>query len=342
MVFENPGVLWFVLVVPFLLFGIGYLGWKPKREIAEIFHLDLQCLRRKQVEKYLTAGPLLILCMVGFGLPMLPFPTTGVVQRSGEVLLLVDVSGSMGARKDPEQPDRLGRVKPMLNQIVDRMEELREVRLSLYGFTSIARSHVPFVGPEDYPYLRESIKNVLDIYSTPGHGSSLGQPVLNIISKFSKEAQAKMIVLFSDGEIFIGSEPGMHAVERAWLDEAITKATENGIQVITVGVGERQGEKIPMNNSTGNEIGDFVKLQGADYISYLREESLIELATRTGGKYFPEQEQENLVKYIEENLSSTSSAGIPEETVENRSVAQWFILAALPLWILAARFYLLK
>lgn len=342
MVFENPSAFWFIIAVPFLLYGIGYFGWKARREIAGIFHLDLRNLRKKHIEKYLTVTPLLVFCVAGFALPKFPFPSPGTVHRTGEVLFLVDVSGSMEAQKNPEQPNRVERAKSILLQVVDRMDGLGEVRISLYGFTSIARSHVPFVGPEDYPYLRESIKTVLDIYSTPGHGTSLGRPVLNVIEKFSKETPTKLIVLLSDGEIFIGAQPGVHEVERAWLDEAVAKVTENGIRVVTVGVGEREGAKIPMENSKGTPIGDYVKLQGTEYVSYLEEESLRELASRTGGEYFSEQSQEELVTFIAQNLSPTSATAIPEETLEYRSVAHWFILAAMPFWILVARRYFLK
>src|SRR5665648_534465 len=118
------------------------------------------------------------------------------------------------------------------------MDALGEVKISLHGFTSIARSLTPFVGQEDYAYLRESIREVLGIYSTPGQGTSLGRSILNVIEKFSKNEEEKLIVLFSDGEIFIGEAPGINEVERGWIDEAVRQANQNGIQIVTVGIGE--------------------------------------------------------------------------------------------------------
>ena len=342
MKFANPNALWLLIILPLLLFCIGYYGWVIKKEIIDFFQLNLLHRRREQINKYLLIGLLFILFVVGFAIPMLPIPSNANIQKTGEVLFLVDVSGSMGAQEDPDQTNRLDRIKTILLNIVDQMEQMRDVKVSLYGFTDIARSHVPFIGREDFPYLRESIKNVLNVYSIPGHGTSLGQPILNVVNKFSKKTTSRLILLFSDGEIFIGAEPGMHEVERAWLDEAITKSTENNIKVITIGIGELEGAKIPIENSRGNLIGDYAKFQGADYFSYLQEETLIELAARTGGKYFPENNEKELMEFIEKNLSSISSETISEESVDYQSVAHWIILIAVPLWIIVVRRYLLK
>ena len=221
------------------------------------------------------------------------------------------------------------------------MEELGEVGISLYGLTSIARSHVPFVGKEDYPYLKESIKKVLGINSTPGSGSSLGRPISNVAEKFSQGEEVKLIIFFSDGETFIGITSGIHAIERGWIEEALEKAREKGIRVITVGVGEREGAKIPFDDE-GGFTGEFAKLQGVDYISYLEEEGLKEIAARTGGRYFFEGNREGLIEFIEENLALATPEGVTEEVKGYRSIAHWFLAGCLPIWVVFARRYLLN
>jgi Ca-activated chloride channel family protein len=340
MIFENPGVLWLLLVLPFLLFGLWLIGWMTKKEIAETFRLDLRRLKTSQVEKYILAGVLMALLVGALALPKLAFSSFAAPEKTGEIALLVDVSASMAAQKDPDSPNRLERVKPILYEIIDRMEELGEVKISLYGVTSIARSHVPFVGKEDYPYLKESIKKLLGINSTPGEGSSLGRPILNVAGKFSQEEKVKLIILFSDGEVFIGETRGIHEVERGWIEEAIKKATGEGIKVITVGIGEREGSKIPLYDE-GGFTGEFAKLEEADYISFLEEEGLKEIASRTGGKYFLEADREGLIEFIKENLRSVTTEGVIKEVKVYRSIAHWFLLAALPVWVIFARRYLL-
>jgi Ca-activated chloride channel family protein len=339
MIFENPGALWLLLVLPFLLFGLWLVGWMTKKEIAEAFRLDLRRLKTSQVKKYILAGVLMALLIGALALPKVAFSSFAAPEKTGEIALLVDVSASMAAQKDLDSPNRLERVKPILYEIIDRMEELGQVKISLHGGTSIARSLVPFIGQEDYPYLKESIKKVLGLNSTPGEGSSLGRPISNVAGKFSQEEKVKLIILFSDGEAFLGETRGIHEVERGWIEQAIKKAGEEGIKVITVGMGEREGARIPLSDE-GGFTGEYAKLDG-DYISHLEEEGLEEIASRTGGKYFLETDREGLIEFIKENLRSATTEGVPKEVKVYRSIAPWFILAALPIWVVFTRRYVL-
>jgi Ca-activated chloride channel family protein len=249
----------------------------------------------------------------------------------------------MAAREDINSSSRLERVKPILYDIVDSMKELGQVKMSLYGFTEIARSLVPFVGIEDYFYLKESVKKVLDIYSTPGSGTSLGKSIQNVIAKFSEGAQAKIIVLISDGEPYINDTRGMTYHENIFINAAIKQAVEEGIKVITIGVGEREGAKIPVYDSDGEFTGSYAKQESdIDYITYLEEEGLREIAFQTGGEYFYEENLEGLTEFIEENLYTVNTDGVKEDIKVYHSTTHWFLLASLPFWIVLAKRHLLQ
>jgi Ca-activated chloride channel family protein len=340
MILENPGALWLLLVLPFLLLGLWRVGWTAKKDLAVMFRLDLQSLKTSLVEKYILAGVIMALLVAALALPKLSFSAPRTPQRAGEVVLLVDVSASMAAQEDLGSPNRLERAKPILYEIINSLEELGEVRISLHGFTRMARSHVPFVGREDYPYLKASIKKVLGINSTPGEGSSLGWSILDVVKKFSPDEKEKIIILLGDGETFIGLTRGMHDVERGWIEDAITQAREQGIKVITVGIGEREGARIPLYDAYGG-TGEYAKLGEVDYVSYLEEEALQEIATRTGGRYFFEEDREGLIEFIEQNLAAVP-VEIREEVKEYRYIAHWFVLGALPLWVVFVRRHLLS
>ena len=334
MIFENPSALILLLVLPILLFGLGFWGWRSKKEIAGTFQLNLRRLKRSQIEKYLIAGILLALITGSLALPKLPFPSQAVPKKAGEIALLVDVSPSMAARKEPASPSRIERAKPILLEIIDRMQGSGEVKISLHGCTNIARSHVPFIGEEDFPYLKESVQKILDIHSTPGLGSSIGRPVLNAAEKFSRGERAKIIVLFSDGEVFSSRRRGIGDVERHYLEAAVKKAVQEGVKVVTVGMGEREGAKIPLGPT-----GGYASLGGVDYISYLEEEGLKEISSRTGGKYYFEGNRRGLLEWVEENLTRTE--GGAGERKEYQPVSHWFIIAALGIWAVLAKGFLL-
>jgi Ca-activated chloride channel family protein len=339
MVFENPGALWLLLALPPFLMALGLWGWRARKEMNRTFSLILPRQKRKHAEKYVLVGVLLGLLIVALASPTVAFSSLAPPVKSGEIILLVDVSASMAAQEGRSSPTRLGRVKPMLHEITDRMAQLDQVRMSLHGFTNLARSHVPFVGKEDYAYLKDSIEKVLDINSTPGKGTSLGQAILNVVDKFSEGDQPKLIVLFSDGEPFVGGESGMSDYERGFIEQAVKTATEEGIQVITVGVGEPEGAKIPITDAQADGT-HYAKIKGIDYVTYLEEEGLREIAARTGGQYFYEKDAGALPRFLEESLAPVSAV-VAAEVIGYRSAAHWFVLGSLPLWVVFARRHLL-
>ncbi|MFC2026535.1 VWA domain-containing protein [Chloroflexota bacterium] len=341
MIFENPSALWLVLTLPTLLFGLSLWGWRAKKEAVELFLLDIRHLKRKQAEKYIIAGILIVLLFVALALPKVAFSASATSEKTGEIALLVDVSGSMAAQKNLYSASRLERVKPILYEIIDSMEDLGQVKISLYGFTSIARSHVPFVGKEDYPYLRESIRKVLDINSTPLRDTSLGQPILDVAANFSQDEKAKIIILFSDGEPYYWSHRGMTNTERKSIELAVLTVAEMGIKVITIGIGEPEGAKIPIYDIDVKFTGQYEQLLGVDYITYLEEEGLKEIASRTGGEYFLEKNRAGLIKLIRDNISSINAGEVTEEVKIYRPIAHWFLLAALPIWVVFTRRHLL-
>jgi hypothetical protein len=341
MVFDNPSLLWFIpaLLVVFTILGLA--GWSTKKAIASSFSLNLSAMRRKQTEKYLIAFALSVFLILASALPKTTSSALAPPQKAGEIALLVDVSGSMAAQKDLLSPNRLDQTKTMLYDIVDSLEEMGQPKVSLHGFTNIARSHVPFVGEEDYGYLRESIQKVLAINSTPGQGTVLGQPILDVAGKFTPDESVKLIVLFSDGEPFVGMSRGLRDVEKALMDQAITKANEVGITIVTVGVGEREGDKIPLFNNQGEFTGGFAKLDGADFTTYLVEDQLKEIAAKTGGQYFAPENRGGLIPYLKDKLGSAVSLSAAKEIKFYHSIASWFLLATLPLWVVFARRHLL-
>ncbi len=341
MSFEYPAALWLLLILPCLLTPLGVWGWLVRSDIAGTLQLDLRHLAVRHLEKYLLASVLVVLLVGAVASPRLPHFSVARARRSGEVVLLVDVSPSMAAKKDLATPTRLERAQAILYELTDQMAELRDVRVSLHAFTSIARSHVPFVGEEDYAYLRESIGKVLAISSIPGQGTSLGRPILQVLDKFSEDGDARLIILLSDGEPFIGLTRGMCDLEREWIEQAVVEAQARDVRVIAIGVGETAGARIPISDSAGRFTDEYATLQGADYVTYLDEGLLADIASRTGGRYFYEEDRRGLATFIEQSLSLARS-GAAEQVEDHRNVGHWLLLGALPIWLALARRHLLR
>lgn len=338
---ENPPALWLLVALPCTLLGLGLWGWFVRRDIAGVLSLSERFAARRHVQKYVLATAISVLLTGAIASPRLSTFSPAGASRAGQVALLVDVSASMAARAEPEGPSRLERAQALLARLVDRMAEAKDVRIGLFAFTSIARSHVPFVGREDYPYLQESIKRVLSVNSVPGQGTSLGRPILQTLDKFSDDGKAKLILVFSDGEPFIGLRRGMHDLEHGWIEDAIAKAREKNIRIVTVGIGEPEGAKIPIYDEAGHFTQQYATLEGGDLVSYLDAALLNDIASRGGGKYFSEQEPDGLAAYVEQNLSLEAPTGTVEQVENYHYVGYWLLVLALPLWLVLAKRHLL-
>jgi hypothetical protein len=340
MIFENPEFLWWLLALPPFLFVLGLWGWKAKKEAAVLFPSFLRRLNIRQIEKYVLAGLILALLIIVFASPKVSYYATAEIEKTGDIALLVDVSRSMMAQKDLDSPNMLQRTKPILYDIVNSMEELRQVKIALFGLTNIARSHVPFVGIEDYAYLKATIKNVLDINSTPGGDTGFGKPLLELAAKFPEGDQPKIIVLISDGELFYWNLSRITDEERELIEQGVAACVEKGIKVVTVGVGEKEGAKVPLY--TDGEFTGYAKSDGkyTDYVFYLVDDVLKEISFRTGGEYFTENETNELTEYISTYLE-TVEVDVDEDVKVYNSIAHWFILASLPIWVVFVRRHIL-
>ncbi len=340
MALSNPSALLLLPALWALLGVLGTKGWQKKSAAARAFSLELPALRRKQVEKYVLLSILSSLVVIAAALPQVVLSSVAPPDKAGEIALLVDVSGSMAAQRGVELPSRLTRVRSMLGVIVDHLGEMGRPRVSLHGFTDKARSFVPLVGKEDYGYLRKSIE-LVDIYSIPGRGSMLGQPILDVIGKFTPGTKIKIIVLFSDGEPFIGGQPVLRDEEKTLAEESVQKAQAAGITVVTVGVGEREGARIPLYNAKGEFTGTYGQFQGSDYVTRLQDSQMRDISARTGGRYFDEGSLGDVLSFLTNQMASADSLGTPKQILVRQSLAQWFLLAALPLLAVFARRHLL-
>jgi hypothetical protein len=146
MYFAHPEVLLVLVVLLPLIYGLYRWGWKAKEGIIGIFPSIKEYAKKEHIEKYILFVVLIILMVVALAVPKAAFAESTDTKKTGEVILLVDVSTSMSAQADVDTPSRIERVKILLAEIVESMQEFGEVRICLCGFTDTVRSIVPFVG----------------------------------------------------------------------------------------------------------------------------------------------------------------------------------------------------
>jgi len=197
------------------------------------------------------------------------------VQRSGvDFMIAIDVSKSMLCRDVKPDKNRLNAIK---RAIRDLLKTSSGDRVGLIAFAGEARMITPMT------FNHATLDLVLEHLSPKTiwrSGSDLSKPI-EVASQFlgKKELASRVLVIFSDGEQH-ETDPSF-AARKAKLEADLT--------VFTIGVGSREGTKVPIE--TKDEAGNIIKteylkdINDNDVISKLDDMQLRNIARITNGGY---------------------------------------------------------
>ncbi len=180
------------------------------------------------------------------------------------VLIALDLSRSM--RVSDVKPDRLGRAKMTIYELLEAMPN---ERFGIIGFSGNAYVYAPLT--VDHNAVRETVEQIDETWATTG-GSNLGSAISLAIETLKKTGQKNnALVILSDGE---KHDDG--------LDDIIAQARESGVYILAIGVGTEDGDYVPNAEFPG---GRMVDKSGKPVVSRLQPEVLRKLATETKGRY---------------------------------------------------------
>ena len=273
MTFGAP--IWLVIGLGLLAlspFGWRYADRRRREALSNIASPDLHdrltatlSVRLRATKRWLILLGVL-LCTLALAEPQVGFEWQETDRRGVDVLVAVDVSRSMNARD--VSPDRLGRAKLAVRDLVARLEG---DRLGLIAFAGTAFLQCPLT-LDDAAFLRALA--ALDPEVIPAAGSNLASALDAARKALAGEPRnIKLLILLSDGEDLRGGAL-----------EAARKAAEANIKVYTVGVGTPAGELIPASDTAGDFLKD---AEGRIVKSKLDEATLERVAALTGGFYVP-------------------------------------------------------
>lgn len=268
-----------VLMVVFALLYIGFI-W---RVISTTRRLGLPAKRViiKTILRTIYFG-LIITSLLGpsFG------DTSREVKTVGkDIFICIDLSQSMNATD--VQPSRLEKVKFELKNIV---EAFNSDRIGLIMFSSEAYMQCPLT------YDNNALNLFIQTLNTdmvPNFGTDFGPPLEMATEKLIADdtvitrSKSKITILISDGEDFGDN-----------TDEIAEDLDSEGITLFTLGVGTKQGSKIPTRN------GFKIDQSGNEVVSQLNSSSLESLADNTGGEYFEINESRNDVSRLINAINS--------------------------------------
>ena len=315
--FASPIWLWLLAgLVPLLL-----LEWRAARRAEEGLkrlvgtragHVQLgQCRpgqRRLSLALRTGAFVVLVLGAAGpeWGREMVRYRANG-----SDVVLLVDVSASMDARDVP--PSRMEETRREALAVLDR---LSGCRVGVVAFAGDAVRLCPLTLD------RGAVRLVLETLRTGSvsePGTDLGR-ALRMAAKVlpGGRRSEQVIVLWTDGE----------DLERG-AGQAVEDLARSGVRVITIGVGTRSGDVVPVLDDQGLSVDVKRDASGRAVQSRLDEALLRSIARRTGGAYVPASRPGGELPRLLGALGAVSRGARGERLVE-RAVPRfpWFAAVA--------------
>lgn len=257
---------------------------------------------------------LISLTLIVLALTRLQFGThMELMKREGiDIVVALDVSNSMLARD--MKPNRLSKAKQEISSIIDR---LKGDRIGLVAFAGEAFTQCPLT--LDYASAR-FLLSAMDQTSVSIQGTSLTAAIQTAEEMFEKETKKhKVMLLLTDGE---DHEKG--------VEEAASSARRAGIKIYTVGIGNPNGEPIPILDRNNKQVGLKKDESGEVIVTSLNEEVLKDIAMTTGGKYFQATAGEIELEKIFDEISQIETKEF-EETLVTRydDRYQWLLLFAI-------------
>lgn len=319
---DTPNYFYLLLLIPVL---IGVYLWNSiwkKKKITEFGSGNY--LKRLAPEASTTSKPLIkmVLLAVTLGALILALvnPKFGTrietVKRQGvDIVFAIDVSKSMLA--EDIAPSRMGKAKQLASQIINN---LASDRIGIVGYAGSAFPMLPIT--TDYSMAKMYIQDMhTDMVSSMG--TALSQAIEVGSNYFDDPNTSKVMILISDGEDHGDG-----------ISNAVAMAKDKGIKIITIGVGTPEGGQIPIKQN-GRIAGYKKDVDGSTVITKLNDETLNEIAQKTGGTFMYGSKTDEVLQLVDQTLQKVEKTDFESQQIADfQSQFQWFIGLALLLLII--------
>lgn len=293
--FIENGWLWGILLIPILIYLYHLANKNKKKSAIKFSNLGIikkassKTIKKQRMIYYLLLASILFI-IIGLADPHIPLKQA---KEGVNVVLVLDVSGSMLATD--YKPTRLESAKSSAKILLENLEENDHAGIVIFESGATTAAYIsPF---KDRVIAKLEQINPKEGRTAVGDGLALGVDMATSIPN-----KKKVIILLSDGV----NNAGVISPE-----EAVNFAKEGKIKVFTIGMG-----------SEGKTVLGYDWFGNPQYAE-LDEQTLMNIASVTGGEYFKSVDDKTL-KHVYEQLSEKI-----EREKEPTSIKDYFIGAAL-------------
>jgi Ca-activated chloride channel family protein len=268
--FVQPEWLCLLALLPLVLLWRGRKG-----SVAAVEYSNISVARtvarntRSRAGRWVWLLPVAAaaLLVVGMARPQLAHGRTQVTASGIDIMLALDVSGSMQAldfKVDGKRVNRIDVVKSVVSKFID---ERPDDRIGVVSFAGAPYLISPLT--LDHQWLQQN----LDRVSVGGSddGTAIGSAIAASVNRLRESpAKSKIVILLTDGMNNAGKLSPMAAAEAA-------KAL--GVKIYTIAVGVRGEAPIPVKDEFGNTQLVMAKVD-------VDEKTLQAVSALTGGSFY--------------------------------------------------------
>ena len=305
-----------LLIIP-IIFGLYLylLYWKSKKQkefgqLELVKRLSAYQSKSKQFYKFLGGMWAIIFIVVALVNPKVGTKLETVKREGIDIVFAVDVSKSMLA--EDIAPNRLEKSKQLVMQLIN---QLGADRIGIVAYAGSAYPVLPIT--TDYSVAKMFLQSMnTDMVSS--QGTAINEAIELAAQYFNQEEQtARLLVLISDGED--------HSQD---AKDAAENAAENGMKIITIGVGTSKGGPIPIKSN--GIVKSFLKdSDGEVVVTKMNEEELKNIALATSGVYINGSSTKQVVDEFKKELDEIEKKEYETQKVSDyKDQFQWFLALA--------------
>lgn len=270
--FANPQYIYLLILVPVFILLYIFAVRRKKKMLERYGNLEIIAQLMPEVSygrpsiKFILGILSFSVLILAIARPQFGSKLTEEKRKGIELIIALDVSNSMLA--EDIKPNRLERAKQAISRMIDKMGD---DKIGLIVFAGNAYTQIPIT--TDY----SSAKMFLGSINTnivPMQGTSISSAIKLASNSFTPDNKAnKALIIITDGETH-----DENAIDLA------KEASQKGIKIFTIGVGNPQGAPIPVFDENGNRTYRQDE-EGKVIISKLNDELLSKIAIVGDGEF---------------------------------------------------------
>src|ERR1700680_731229 len=282
--FLQPEWFWALTVLPLIVLWRGRRGPVAAVEYSDVsLARDIARRTRSRIGGVVWLLPIIAaaLLIVGLARPQRTHSRTEVTANGIDIVLGLDVSGSMRAldfRIDHQRVNRIEVVKSVVGKFID---ERPNDRIGLIAFAGAPYLVSPIT--LDHDWLQQNLERVT--IGGVDDGTAIGSAIAAAVNRLrTTPAKSKVVILLTDGMNNTGKISPLAAAEAA-------KAL--GVKIYTIGVGVRGKAPVPVRDEAGNMRLIMAQVD-------VDEKTLQTVADQTGGKFYRATDTDSLERIYEQ------------------------------------------